>query len=152
VLLEYLVTAVAIYGLLLGALALYASRARACRSENCVGSMIVGIFWVEVVLYFAGLVVVSLICSVIVLAFRQRRRVRGHPASQETGLFGSAGLATAWGFVWGLLMSPFAVVVLNDLINSTNSWGFLSDLLMSPLNPVLRQLMGLVAGRLVATI
>jgi hypothetical protein len=133
-LLEYLAITMVIYGLLLGALALENTKQpRTCGVDNCIGGVIVGGFWVEVVLYFAGLVIVSLICSLIVIAFRQRRRVRGHPASQETSLFGSASLATSWGFVWGLLISPLAVVALNDLVSSTNSWGSLWDLLTSPL-------------------
>jgi hypothetical protein len=115
-----------ICGLLLGVAALESTnQPRTCGVDNCVGDMIVGIFWAEAVLYFAGLVIVSIIFSLIVIAFRQRRRVRGHPASQEPSLLGSASLATAWGFVWGLPLSPLAVVALNVLLSSTNAWGSL---------------------------
>jgi hypothetical protein len=126
VLLEYLVITMAICGLLLGVAALFTRKQpRTCGVDNCVGNMIIGMFWEELALYFAGLVIVSLIASLIVMAFRQKRRVRGHPASQETSLFGSASLATAWGFVWGLVASPLTVVALNVLLTSTNAWGSL---------------------------
>jgi hypothetical protein len=73
-------------------------------------------FQMEGLLLLGGLTVTGFIASLIVIAFRQRQWARTrNPASHETSLFGSATVATAFGWAWSLPASPLILWAANEL-------------------------------------
>jgi hypothetical protein len=113
VLLEYLAAAAILFGALRGVAALIG-----CRDDACA---ILGLFWVEALLLLAGLTVTGFIVSLIVIVFRQRRwnRTR-NPASHETSIFGSATVATAYGWAWALPAWPLILWAANKVFEVVN--------------------------------
>jgi hypothetical protein len=70
----------------------------------------------EGLLLLGGLTVTGFSVSLIVIAFRQRRWARTrNPASHETSVFGSATVATAFGWAWALPASPLILWTANEV-------------------------------------
>jgi hypothetical protein len=99
VLLEYLAAAALFSGALVG-------EARLIGRHGDPGA-IGGLLLFEALLLLGGLTITGFIVSLIVIAFRQRRWARTrNPASHETSVFGSATVATAFGWAWVPPASP----------------------------------------------
>jgi hypothetical protein len=115
VLLEYLAVAAVFFGVLEALAAITPP----CRDPECA---IVDGWRIEVHVLLAGLTVTGFIVSLIVIAFRQRRWARArNTASHETSVFGSATVATAYGWAWALPASPLILWTANKVFDLTSS-------------------------------
>jgi hypothetical protein len=117
VLLEYLAAATIFFALLKWYAAVNLSP-RQCGVDKCA---VLDLIVLEAFLLFAGWTVTGFVVSLIVIAFRQWRWARtGNPASHETGVFGAATVATAFGWAWVLPASPLILWAANGVFDFLN--------------------------------
>jgi hypothetical protein len=114
VLLEYLAAAAIFFG----ALEADAAIKGPCRGAACaVGDY----FELEAYLLVGGVTVTGFVVALIVIGFRLRRARTRNLASRETSVFGSATVATAYGWAWALPASPLILWTANKVFDFITS-------------------------------